>query len=105
MTKQINVLKDKLGAIPDVEVTFYKNSDLLCVFYKGKEVAHFQNEYEIDIRLTPRIIKKEGLTPPNESTSHPDRSKNSRWLIQSFYTEEDITNIIQLVQMAIELRK
>lgn len=99
------LLIDQLNLLQDVDVALYKDTELLCVFYKGKEVAHFQNESEIDLRLTPRIIKKEGLAPPEQSSSHPDRSKNSRWLVQAFHTEEDITKIIRLVQMAIELRK
>ena len=76
--------------------------------FKGKEVAHFQTgagtESELDIRLTAAIIRKEKLTVPVESTSHPNRSKNSRWIIQSYHSAEDLDQMVRLVKIAIELR-
>ena len=98
-------LINKLNDLPDVEVALYKNSDLLCVFYKGKEVAHFQNESEIDIRLSRAIIKREGLVPPENSTSHPNRSKNSIWIVQAFCSDEDVDKLVRLVQMATDLHE
>ncbi len=99
-------LINRLLLIPDVTVERWKDTDLLCVNYKGKEVAHFQTgtDCELDIRLSQKIIKKEALSAPEESTSHPDRSKNSRWIIQSFHSTEDLDPLVRLVNLAIELR-
>lgn len=58
---------------------------------------------EIDLRLTPKLIKQKGLKPPKNTTSYPDRSKNSRWIVQSFETEEDVEQILELVSLAAEL--
>ena len=100
----MSILRDKLvkklEKLPDVAVALYKDTDLLCVYFKGKEIAHFQNDSEIDIRLTSAIIKREKLAPPNETTSHADRSKNSRWIVQSFENSESIDGIVRLVKLA-----
>ena len=96
-------LVKRLEKLPDVKVALWKDTDLLCVFHKEKEIAHFQNEREIDIRLTPGIIKQRGLTPPKHTTSHLDRSKNSRWIVQSFAHEDQLDDIVTLLQIAIGL--
>ncbi len=56
-------LTQKLNLIPDVYVNLWKDSDLLCVFYKDKEVAHFQGNNELDIRLTRAVINVKGFRP------------------------------------------
>ncbi len=96
-------LVKRLETLPEITVALWKDTELLCVFHNGKDIAHFQNDREIDIRLTPRIIKQRGLTPPKETTSHLDRSKNSRWLVQSFAHEEELDDIVALLQIASRL--
>ena len=96
-------LVKRLEKLPDVKVALWKDTDLLCVFHKEKEIAHFQNEREIDIRLTPGIIKQRSLTPPKHTTSHLNRSKNSRWIVQSFAHEDQLDDIVTLLQIAIGL--
>lgn len=95
-----NELVKRLEMLPDIEVGLWKDSDLLCVFHQGKEIAHFQNDSEIDIRLTPKIIKQRGLRPPADTASHLSRSQNSRWIVQSFAQEETIDEIVTLIQIA-----
>lgn len=94
-------LIQKLEALPDINVDTWKDTDLLCVFYNGKEIAHFQNEHEIDIRLTPAIIKRMDLQPPENTASHTDRSKNSRWIVQS--TDGRSDDIVKLIVEASKL--
>lgn len=93
----------RLTALPGVSVAFYKDTDLLCVFHNHKEIAHFQNEQEIDIRLTPKIIQQNGLHPPPNTTSHLDRPTRSRWIVQSFAQPEMLDEIVSLVRLAAEL--
>lgn len=106
MTELRDRLINKLVAITDVTVDRYKDTELLGVNYKAKEVAHFQtgSDCELDIRLSQAVIKREKLTVPVDSKSHPDRSKNSRWIIQEFRTPEDLDQMVKLVKFAIELR-
>jgi len=98
----------KLILIPDVTVDRYKETELFGVNYKGKEVAHFQTgagiETELDIRLTKAIIKRENLTVPAKSKSHPDRSANSRWIVQEYASPADLDKMVRLVKLAIEVR-
>jgi hypothetical protein len=98
-----NQLIQKLSELPGFQVAFWKNSELLCLYFKTKEIAHFQNDNEIDLRLSPAIIKREGLQPPKDTMSHLDRSKNSRWIVQSFRNKEDIDEILKLIMLATEL--
>lgn len=108
MTTLKEQLIEKLILIADVSVDRWKETDLFGVNYKGKEVAHFQTgagiESELDIRLTAAIIKQEGLIVPVDSESHPTRSKNSRWIIQSYRSAEDLDEMVRLVKLAIDLR-
>ena len=103
MTELRSNLIQKLEELPDVTVSLWKNTDLLCVFYNGKEIAHFQNEHEIDLRLTPAIIRQKGLVPPEGTKSHLDRSKNSRWIVQSLAGERQVEHIVELVKIAAKL--
>lgn len=93
----------RLTALPGVSVALYKDTDLLCVFHNHKEIAHFQNEQEIDIRLTPKIIQQNGLHPPPNTTSHLDRAKSSRWIVQAFDQPETLDEIVGLIRLATEL--
>ena len=106
MTTLKDKLINKLISLTDVTVDRYKVTELLAVNYKGKEVAHFQtgSDCELDIRLSPDSIKREKLTVPVGSKSHPARSKNSRWIIQRFGTAKDLDKMVKLVKLAIELR-
>ena len=106
----MSILKEqlisRLISITDVTVERYKETELLGVYYKGKEVAHFQtgSNCELDIRLSLSVIKREMLAVPVGSKSHPNRSKNSRWIIQRFKTTKDLDQMVKLVKLAIELR-
>jgi hypothetical protein len=102
-TLQSELIK-KLENLPKIQVSLWKNTNLLCVFYKGKEIAHFQSENEIDIRLTPIIIKHKGLKSPTNTTSHLDRSKSSRWILQSIDNKNDISKITEPIQLASEIQ-
>lgn len=105
MTNLRDELVKRLEAVPNVSVGLWKDTDLLCVFHEDKEIAHFQNDNEIDIRLTPKIIKQRELYPPENTTSHLTRSKNSRWIVQSFEDVENQNEIVALIQIAIGLKE
>ena len=106
MTTLKEELIGRLLLLSDVTIDRYKETELLGVNFKGKEVAHFQtgSENELDIRLSPAVIKREKLTVPAHSKSHPTRSKNSRWIIQEYRESADLDQMVKLVKLAIELR-
>ncbi|MBH53984.1 MAG: hypothetical protein CMI18_06510 [Opitutaceae bacterium] len=67
----------ELRSLPNVKVELLKDTELICVFYRGKEIAHFHDHEEIDLRLSRAFTKKEQLKPETGSKYHHNRSKNS----------------------------
>ena len=92
-----NWLEEELRALPEVKVELWKNSDLMCVFYRGKEIAHFHDHEEIDVRLSLAFIKREEITPLQDSKYHPDRSKKSRWMRLRFQTNQETEKLLNLI--------
>jgi hypothetical protein len=72
----------------------------LC--YRGKAFAHFHNDYELDIRLTKNVIRREGLVHPSDSTVHPNRAKTSHWIELRFRSLADLDRVVELVKVAID---
>jgi len=72
------------------------------LFYNGKEFAHFHDNNELDIRLTRKIINREGLEHPTGSRVHPNRTKNSQWIEVRFMKPADIERVLNLVKLAID---
>ncbi|MEM6304734.1 MAG: luciferase family protein [Pseudomonadota bacterium] len=95
-------LEARLKALTDITIAPWKDSDLVCVNFKGREVAHFQTEDEtvLDIRLSPKIIAEERLDRTVSAQFHPKRSKNSRWICVRCCAAPDIDKIVHLVERA-----
>lgn len=72
----------------------------LC--HRGKAFAHFHSDSELDLRLTKKVISREGLTHPSGPTVHPNRSKASPWIELRFHTSADLDRIVRLVKLAVE---
>lgn len=73
-----------------------------ALFYHGKEFAHFHNDNELDLRLTARVIKAEGLLHPSGSIFHPVRSGKSPWIEVRFHNAMELLEVTRLVQLAIK---
>lgn len=73
----------------------------VALFYQGKEFAHFHNENELDIRLTAKVIKAQGLSHPIDSTYHAKRSPKSPWIEIRFNSSSDFANLRKLVTLAV----
>lgn len=93
-------LEQRLADLPGVTLDFWKDSDLLCVFFNGKEFAHFHGQDVLDIRLSPKIIRDENLSREMSSQFHPKRSPNSRWICVEFKDEADVETVVRLVGYA-----
>lgn len=72
-----------------------------ALFFRGKEFAHFHHDQELDLRLTKRVIHSLGLSHPEGSVHHPDRSPNSPWIAIRFNDARDIVDVCKLVRCAI----
>lgn len=93
-------LERRLTSLDDVTLGYWKDSALLCVHYRGKEFAHFHGEDTLDIRLTTKFIRSEGLTRAASARLHPNRSANSRWICVEFKTQDDLDVMMRLAQVA-----
>tara|TARA_R110002072_G_scaffold89232_3_gene199859 strand:+ start:38945 stop:39265 length:321 start_codon:yes stop_codon:yes gene_type:complete len=69
--------------------------------FKGKEIGHFHNFNELDLRLGQRLIKAEGLEHPADSKQHPNRSKNSPHIEIRFTKSSDLKHIVRLVNLLV----
>ncbi|MGE0173954.1 MAG: luciferase family protein [Oligoflexales bacterium] len=71
-------------------------------FYLGKkEVAHFHNENEIDIRLTKKVIK-EVLPDLEEAYKCHQRTASSDWLEFQFWKDHDVERAVALVRDVVQ---
>ena len=102
MSKLKNTLVKKLEMIPGLEDRPSKVAGGSAIFYKGKEIAHFHHDGEIDVRLTKKVIRKEGLNHPSDSKIHKHRSPSSEWIEIRFQNAEDVKEVIRLFKLALE---
>lgn len=94
-------LVKQLEKIPNLEDRPSKVAGGSAIFFKGKEIAHFHHDHEIDVRLTKKIIKAEGLSHPGDSKFH-HRSPNSEWIELRFTKNEDLAEIVRLFKLALK---
>jgi len=105
MAKLRKKLINELEKIPGVDVHLWTpERDFMVIDYKGKEVAHFHGNNELDIRLSPEVVKHEGLTHAANRIGHLDRKNGGTWLIVRFTRESHLSEMVRLVKMAIKLR-
>jgi Family of unknown function (DUF5519) len=69
--------------------------------YRDKAFAHFHNDHELDLRLSKKIIAREALSRPTQSSVHPTRSKNSPWIEIQFRSNDDVARVVELIRLAI----
>jgi len=102
MSKLKLSLVQKLEGIPGLEDRPSKVAGGSAIFFKDKEVAHFHNNNEIDVRLTKQIIKKEGLAQPTDSDFHHHRGPASQWIELRFKNQKQVDEVVRLFKLAIE---
>ena len=93
-------LERRLETLPKVTLDRWKDTDLVCLFFDGKQFAHFHGETILDLRLTPKIIRDAQLSRAVSARIHPNRSQNSRWIGIEFKSDADIDKLIDLVRKA-----
>ena len=95
----------KLEKIPGVDVHLWKpDYHLIVIDYRGKEVAHFHGNNELDVRLSKEIVKRDALMHAPDRVGHPDRKNGGRWLVIRFTRESHLAEMVRFIKMAIELR-
>ena len=102
MSKQKKTLIRKLDQIPGLEDGPSKVAGGSAIFYKNKEIARFHHDNEIDVRLTKKIIRREGLKHPDDSKIHKHRSPSSEWIEIRFHNAKDVEEVVRLLRLAVE---
>lgn len=73
-----------------------------AIFYNNKEIAHFHHDNEIDVRLTKKVIRQEGLVHPVDSKVHKKRAASSEWYEIRFHSQEEVQEAVRLFKLAIK---
>ena len=69
--------------------------------FRGREIGHFHNFNELDLRLGRNLIAREGLSHHSDSKNHPNRANSSHYIELRFERETDLAKVIQLVKLTI----
>lgn len=102
MAKLRASLTKQLELIPGLEDRPSKVAGGSAIFFNGKEIAHFHDDHEIDVRLTRKVIRQEGLHHPSDSKIHRHRSPSSEWIEVRFRTAKDVAEVVRLFKLALE---
>lgn len=100
MSRLREMLEQRLAERPSLRVDTWKDTELVCLFHHGREFAHFHGQDVLDIRLSPKIIREEGLSRDVSARVHPDRSPNSRWICFEMTSVADVDRLLHLVDRA-----
>ena len=101
-----NELILKILSLPGIEerpsrLSSAKTPKSAAYFFKGREVAHFHHNHEIDLRLTRKLIRREGLQHPADSKIHQHRGSSSDWLEIRFQSRADVEEAVRLLRLAL----
>ncbi len=102
MPKLKQILVEKLETISNVESRPSKVAGGSAFFYNNKEIAHFHHDNEIDIRLTKKVIKREGLSHPTDSDFHHHRGPSSEWIELRFKSQKQVDEVVRLFKLALD---
>lgn len=91
----------KLRAIEGLEDRPSPVAGGTALFWRDKPFAHFHNDHELDLRLTKKVIKAQGLSHPEGSVHHANRAAGSAWIEVRFHDEADVDRLCGLVRLAI----
>ena len=102
MAKLRNDLVKRLSRIPGLEDRPSKVAGGSAIFFNDREIAHFHHDSEIDVRLTKKVIRREGLAHPSDSKIHHHRSPASEWIEIRFKNSKDVREVVRLFKLALE---
>lgn len=103
MAKLKAELVRRLEDIPGVTHRVWPDRDdgFSTLHFHGKEIGHFHNFNEIDLRLGKTLIKSHGLLPYPDSAKHSNRSPNSQFIEIRFRKANDLNKVIELVKQLV----
>ena len=102
MSRLKQELVKRLEKIPGLEDRPSKVAGGSAIFYRGKEIAHFHHDNEIEVRLTKKVIKAEGLSHHEDSEFHRHRSPSSEWIQLRFTKAQHLNEVVRLFKLAVK---
>ncbi len=69
--------------------------------FRGKDIGHFHDDHEVDLRLGKQLIAREKLKHPPDSRVHPKRAKSSPWIELPLFTTAHVKEVTRLVNLVI----
>jgi len=93
-----------LETIPGVLHKSYpeRADEFSTLHFCGKEIGHFHDHQELDLRLGKALIKKCGLKAPADTRYHPERSRSSHYIMLRFTNMEEVRQVESLVRLLCE---
>jgi hypothetical protein len=95
----IDARRDAIAALPDVVESPSMFKDDLAYWVNGKEIAHFEGEDLIEIRLTRSAVRERRDALRADRRVHL-RYSGSDWITVQFSSPEDIRSVLELVEAA-----
>ncbi|MBO6558829.1 MAG: DUF5519 family protein [Pseudomonadales bacterium] len=104
MSRLKDELVSRLEQIPGISHVPYpdRKDGFSGLNYLDKEIGHFHNFNELDLRLGKRLIKQEGLKHYPDSKNHPNRGPGSQFIEVRFHRRKDIEKLVGLVNLLVE---
>jgi hypothetical protein len=72
------------------------------LLYRGRELGHFHDDHEVDLKLGKKLIASEKLSHRPDSRVHPNRAKGSSFIELPLRTRADLERIVKLVRVVID---
>jgi len=82
-----------------------RNDGFSTIHLADKEIGHFHNFNEFDLRLGKLLIRRERLKHPVNSAKHPNQPDNSQFIEIAFNRDRDLNRIVRLVKLLVEESK
>lgn len=101
MDKLKRELIARLERIPGIRHIPYPDREdgFSGLVFQGREIGHFHDFNELDLRLGKALIRREGLAHPSGSRVHPGRRAGSSYIELRFHREQDLDGIVRLAAL------
>lgn len=98
-----DVLVARLQRVPGVRhVVDPAREDGFSVLCLGdREIGHFHDDHELDLRLGRTLIRKLGLVAPAEARVHPHRRPGSAYIELRVRRPEDVARVVRIVGLLV----
>lgn len=94
-------LLDRLAGIEGLTAEPSPVAGGTALVHRGREIAHFHHDHELDLRLTRALIAASGLSHPRDSVVHPKRAASSHWIELRLQDADDVERVAGWVEQAI----